>query len=117
MYLATLSLVIVVVEAATMRAVEIPGYIGTNLSAITVVTKEKPTSLGPEDVLVRVHGSSVNPVDWDIAESPIYPGCPAFFPAVIGMVSLERPQKGCILLSCFVVPRLADRMSPVRLRL
>jgi NADPH:quinone reductase-like Zn-dependent oxidoreductase len=68
-----------------MRAVEIPGYIGANLSAITVVAKEKPMSLRPEDVLVRVHGSSVNPVDWDIAESPIFPGCPASFPAVIGM--------------------------------
>jgi NADPH:quinone reductase-like Zn-dependent oxidoreductase len=44
-----------------------------------------PISLDQDDVLVAVNASSVNPVDWKIISSEIFPGTPATFPATIGM--------------------------------
>ncbi len=46
-----------------MKAVQIHSY--GDASVLTYTDVEKPT-LNPDDVLIRVVASSINPVDWKI---------------------------------------------------
>ncbi len=48
---------------ATMRAIRITGYGGPDKLSLDQVPLPEP---GPGQLLVRVHGASVNPVDWKL---------------------------------------------------
>jgi NADPH:quinone reductase-like Zn-dependent oxidoreductase len=68
-----------------MRALQADGYVNTpaNFSSLSVRRVPRPASPLPStSVLVRVVGSSVNPVDWKLAEFSILP---LHFPATLGM--------------------------------
>ena len=71
--------------APRSRAVLAPGFVGRNWSALRVAEVAMPTIQRPTDVVVRVVGSSVNPVDWKLIERRTFPGIPAAFPARLGM--------------------------------
>lgn len=62
-----------------------PGFVGTNWGLLTVRPVPMPELARPTSVIVRVAGSSVNPVDWKLIQQRLFPGLPAGFPAKLGM--------------------------------
>ena len=64
---------------ATMNAVQQVAYGGTEGVALREVAVERPAA---GEVLVAVHASSVNPIDWMLLDGP---GRPAALPAKLGL--------------------------------
>lgn len=78
----------------TMRAVVVTGASQEgNFSKVTISEQPVPKPSTGE-VLIKVAASSINPVDWKIMESPIWPGVPGF--DVGGVVEAVGP--GCTRL-------------------
>lgn len=80
-----------------MRAIAYRRYGGPDVLELT----ELPTpKVGPDSVLVRVHATSVNPVDWKVREGYLDPIMDAVFPVVPGwdvagvveQVGLDTPE-------------------------
>eukprot|EP00912_Choanoflagellata_sp_UC4_P000290 UC4_evm9s179 len=73
----------------TMKALVAPSYVGSNFSLLKVhdffpapaISSDAPFA----SVRINVKASSINPVDWKLIESKLFPGMPAHFPAVLGM--------------------------------
>ena len=65
-----------------MKAAMIQKYGASDVFAVQEAEKPKP---GPKDVLIKIHASSVNPIDWKIRQGTqrgvIHPS----FPAILGM--------------------------------
>jgi len=70
----------------TMSAVVCTGYTGyaeVDESKVTVQTIAVPTC-GPKDVLIKVSGASVNPIDWKVVSGALKAFMPKTFPTVLG---------------------------------
>lgn len=66
---------------ATMKAVRLHGYGGPEVLRY----EDAPVpAVGPDEVLIRVHASSVNPVDWVMREGYFKDFLPLPFPAILG---------------------------------
>ena len=66
---------------ATMTAVRFHKYGGPNVLQLEQVERPDP---GPEQVLVRVHAASVNPVDWKLREGALKGMFEVLFPSTAG---------------------------------
>ena len=67
---------------ATMRAIELAEYGGPERLKLATRAVEQA---GPGEVLVAVHGSSVNPIDWKLREGYAKEWWPLELPAVVGL--------------------------------
>src|SRR5262245_52186743 len=66
---------------ATMKAVRLHEYGGPEVLRY----EDAPLPVvGPDDVLMQVHASSVNPVDWVMREGYFKDFLPLAFPAILG---------------------------------
>lgn len=66
---------------ASMRAVRLHAYGGPE--ALRVEEIAVP-SVGPDEVLIRMQASSVNPIDWKLREGEVRSWWPLTFPATLG---------------------------------
>jgi NADPH:quinone reductase-like Zn-dependent oxidoreductase len=66
----------------TMKAVRIHGYGGPEVLQVEDMPRPEP---GTGEVLVRVHASGVNPVDWKVREGYMRQMVPLELPAVLGL--------------------------------
>src|SRR5262245_60590389 len=66
---------------ATMKAVRIHEYGGPEV--LRYEDAPMPV-IGPDEVLIQVHASSVNPVDWVMQEGYFKDFMPLGFPAILG---------------------------------
>lgn len=67
--------------SATMQAVRIHEYGGTDVLKLETVPTPKPDA---GEVLIEVRGASVNPIDWKLRQGMMKSGWPLDFPAVLG---------------------------------
>lgn len=44
----------------------------------------EPDAMGPEDLVIRIYATSVNPVDWKVRQGKLAPRLPSRFPAILG---------------------------------
>lgn len=44
----------------------------------------EPDTMGPQDVMIRIYATSVNPIDWKVRLGRLAPRLPTRFPAVLG---------------------------------
>lgn len=66
---------------ATMKAIRIHAYGGSDV--LTYEEAPLPT-VGPEDVLIRVHAAAINPVDWKIRAGDLQDFIPYKLPLILG---------------------------------
>src|SRR5262245_44726930 len=66
---------------ALMQAMAVSGYGGPEQLRLLCV--RRPT-VGPHDVLIRVHATGVNPIDWKIRSGWFRPALPLKWPAILG---------------------------------
>ena len=64
-----------------MKAVRIHDY--GNADVLRFEEAPQP-EIGPDDVLIRIHGAGVNPVDWKIRNGIMRQARPLRFPAILG---------------------------------
>lgn len=84
--IAILSLVAITMTRAlpsTMSAVVATKYIGANYGLLNVSQIQTPAP-GPDEVLIRVQYSSVNPIDWKIISGDLRSVFPLKFPITLG---------------------------------
>ncbi|MAU80830.1 MULTISPECIES: NADP-dependent oxidoreductase [Gordonia] len=80
-----------------MRAITYSRFGGPDVLELTELPEPK---VGPDSVLVRVHASSVNPVDWKVREGHLDPIMDSVFPVIPGwdvagvveQVGLDTPE-------------------------
>lgn len=74
-----------------MKAVQMHGYGGIDQLRYEDVPDPKP---GPDEVLIKVRATSVNPIDWKIRRGDLKDVMPLRFPVILGRMlraKLSRP--------------------------
>src|SRR5437868_5524537 len=85
-------------QTATMKAVRIHGY--GNSSVLSYEDAPIPEIL-PDEVLIRVYASGVNPIDWKIREGHMKGQVPYKFPFTLGWDVSGTVEKTGSLITSF----------------
>jgi len=64
-----------------MKAIRIHDYGGADVLRYEEAPTPEP---GPDEILIRIHGAGVNPVDWKIRNGAMRQARPLSFPAILG---------------------------------